>query len=200
MTYDFVQELKNIGALKTGHFVLASGRHSDQYVEKFDLLRQPRATAEACSALIEQVDSTEAIELVVGPTTGGILMAFEIARQLGIPAAYAERAEEGSSERTFKRGTWIDPGTRCLVVDDILTTGGSINATLAALEQARAKVEAIAVLVDRSNGTATFDAPLLSLARLEIATWDADALPSWLADVPITKPGSTAQPHAERSD
>src|SRR4051812_33353015 len=120
----FLAELERVGALKQGHFLLASGRHSDCYVEKFDLLRQPRATEAACADMIALLGDAAKVDVVVGPTTGGILLAFEVARQLGLPAAYAERAAEGASARTFKRGTTFAPGARALVVDDILTTGG----------------------------------------------------------------------------
>ncbi len=91
----FLNQLEAIGALKHGHFLLASGRHSAQYVEKFDLLRQPRATEAACRDLIARLGDLARVDLIVGPTTGGILLAFEIGRQLGLPAAYAERARDG---------------------------------------------------------------------------------------------------------
>jgi orotate phosphoribosyltransferase len=190
----FLETLRDVGALKRGHFLLASGRHSDQYVEKFDLLRQPRATEAACSALIEKLGPLADVDLVAGPTTGGILLAFEIARQLDLPSAYAERADEGSSERAFKRGTVIDPGTRVLLVDDILTTGGSVRATLAALERHKADVRAIGMLVDRTNGQIDFGVPLVSLASLSIDSWEADECPLCASGEPVVKPGSTAVP------
>jgi orotate phosphoribosyltransferase len=191
----FLNQLEAIGALKHGHFLLASGRHSAQYVEKFDLLRQPRATETACRAMIEQLGNLAQVDLVVGPTTGGILLAFEIGRQLGLPAAYAERARDGASERAFKRGTVISPGTRVLVVDDILTTGGSVRETLAALSAVGADVTAIGLLVDRSGGAATFSAPVVSLATLDIETFAPDDCPLCRDGVPMMKPGSTAVPN-----
>jgi orotate phosphoribosyltransferase len=189
---DFLNELRAIGALKQGHFLLASGRHSAEYVEKFDLLRQPRDTERACTRMIELIDDRSDIDLVVGPTTGGILLAFEVGRQLGLPAAYAERAVEGASERAFKRGTVIRPGTRVLLVDDILTTGSSIRETLSALERVGAKAQRIGVLVDRSGGNVEFPVPLLSLATLKIDTWTAEECPLCAAGQPVVKPGSTA--------
>lgn len=192
MSESFLDQLRQIGALKSGHFLLASGRHSAEYVEKFDLLRQPLATSDACRQMIEQLPAGEAFDLVVGPTTGGILLAFEIGRQLGLPAAYAERLADGAAERTFKRGTRIEPHARVLVVDDILTTGGSVRETLSALESVGADVRAIAVLVDRSGGAVTFGAPLTALATLDIETWDAADCPLCVAGTPVVKPGSTA--------
>jgi orotate phosphoribosyltransferase len=188
----FLGQLEAIGALKRGHFLLASGRHSAQYVEKFDLLRQPRATEAACRSMIEQLGDLAQVDLVVGPTTGGILMAFEIGRQLGLPAAYAERARDGASERAFKRGTVIEPGTRVLVVDDILTTGGSVRETLAALKATGADIKAIGLLVDRSGGSVTFGVPMVSLAALDIETFAPDDCPLCSDGVPMTKPGTTA--------
>lgn len=190
----FREQLRTIGALKEGHFLLASGRHSGQYVEKFDLLRQPRETESACAALIERLGSLVEVDLVVGPTTGGVILAFEIARQLGLPAAYAERASEGTSAREIKRGTMIPPQTRVLVVDDILTTGGSVRESLAALEPWGAEVRAVAVLVDRSGGKVDFGVPLVGLAELSIETWEPGACPLCRGGVPLVKPGSTAAP------
>jgi orotate phosphoribosyltransferase len=190
----FLAQLERIGALKRGHFLLASGRHSDQYVEKFDLLRQPEATEAACAALIEELGDDVAVDVVVGPTTGGIILAFEIARQLGLPAAYAERLSDGANERAFKRGTTFAPGATALVVDDILTTGGSVRETLRALEARNVAIRAVAVLVDRSGGAVDFGVPLVSLAQLDIATWSASECPLCAQAVPLAKPGSTATP------
>lgn len=188
----FLRQLEEIGALKSGHFLLASGRHSAQYVEKFDLLRQPRATESACRDLIALLGDLADVELVVGPTTGGILLAFEIARQLGLPAAYAERSSDGGNERAIKRDTFIASGTRVLVVDDILTTGGSVRETLAVLRAWNADVRAIGLLVDRSGGAVSFGVPLVSLAVLDIETNIPEECPLCRDSVPITKPGSTA--------
>jgi orotate phosphoribosyltransferase len=190
----FLAQLERIGALKRGHFLLASGRHSDQYVEKFDLLRQPEVTEAACAALVEELGDDAAVDVVVGPTTGGIILAFEIARQLGLPAAYAERLNDGANERAFKRGTTFAPGTTALVVDDILTTGGSVRETLRALEAREVMTQAVAVLVNRSGGAVHFGLPLYSLARLEIASWAADECPLCAVGTPLSKPGTTAVP------
>jgi orotate phosphoribosyltransferase len=188
---DFDALLRKVGALKNGHFVLSSGRHSDRYVEKFDLLRQPAATERACAALIELLPSKSDIDIVAGPTTGGILLAFEVARQLKLPAAYAERAEGGSLAREFRRGTTFPSGARVLVVDDILTTGGSVRETLGALEAHDVQPVAVAVLVDRSGGKVTFGVPLISLSRMTIGTWAPDDCPLCRDGLPITKPGTT---------
>jgi orotate phosphoribosyltransferase len=188
---DFDALLREVGALKDGHFVLSSGRHSDRYVEKFDLLRHPEATERACAALIERIPATSEIDVVAGPTTGGILLAFEVARQLKLPAAYAERSEGGSLAREFRRGTSFPSGARVLVVDDILTTGGSVRETLAALETHDVRPVAVAVLVDRSGGKVGFDVPLMSLSQMTIETWAPEDCPLCCDGLPITKPGTT---------
>jgi orotate phosphoribosyltransferase len=182
--------LRASGALKEGHFVLSSGRHSDQYIEKFDLLRQPRATSDVCRLFADRYRDQD-IDVVVGPTTGGVILAFEVARQLGIAAAYAERASNGGSEREFRRGTTFQPGARVLVVDDILTTGGSLRETLAALAAQPVEVAGVAVLVDRSGGEVEVGVPYAALATMEIATWDVADCPLCRRGEPTVKPGTT---------
>lgn len=192
MSIDLEQLFLESGALKEGHFLLASGRHSDKYLEKFDLLRNPVATAQVLESLAKQL-SDWPIDVIVGPTTGGILLAFELARQLGLPAAYAERKTEGQSGRDFKRGTQFEPGSKVFIIDDILTTGGSIAETLNALKDRPVEVVGIAVLADRSAGSVRFDdIPLLPLLSLDIQSWPADKCPLCSAGVPLIKPGSTA--------
>lgn len=186
-----IDVLRASGALKEGHFLLASGRHSDRYVEKFDLLRNPAATSEACRGIAARF-APEKIDVVAGPTTGGIILAFETARQLGVEAAYAERASDGSSRREFRRGATFRAGSRVLVVDDILTTGGSVRETLAALAQQPVEVVGISVLVDRSGGTVEFGVPLFPLAQLAIDTWAPEECPLCARGVALVKPGTTA--------
>lgn len=187
---DLVGRLRAVGALKEGHFLLASGRHSDRYVEKFDLLRRPRATELVCAEIVERFRS-EMVDVVVGPTTGGILLAFEVARQLDVAAAYAERRDGGEPAREIRRGTRFEPGSRVLVVDDILTTGGSVRETLAALAAHPVEIVGVAVLVDRSGGRTDLGVPLLALATLDVTTWEAEGCPLCARGVPLVKPGTT---------
>ncbi len=181
---------QEVGALLDGHFLLASGRHSDRYVEKFALLRWPRRVEEVCRVLLERLP-WGSIEAVVGPTTGGVLLAYECARQLGVWAAYAERESDGSSRRVIRRGTRFPPGTRVLVVDDVLTTGGSVRETLRALAEHPVEVAGVAVLVDRSVGEVALGVPLVALLRLEIASWTPEACPLCQQGVPLVKPGTS---------
>ena len=193
---ELLQTLRASGALKEGHFLLSSGRHSDRYIEKFDLLRQPGATSEACGG-IAQLFAGKGIDVVVGPTTGGIILAFEVARQLGVAAAYAERTANGESGREFRRGTVFRPGSRVLVVDDIMTTGGSVRETLQALKLHPVDVAAVAVLVDRSGGRVELGVPFHALATMQIDTWIASDCPLCREGVPLAKPGTT--PGSERA-
>jgi len=187
-----LDRLREVGALKDGHFLLASGRHSNRYIEKFDLLRQPRATEAVCRGFVERFRGA-GVDVVAGPTTGGIILAFEVARQLGVASAYAERRAEGQSEREFRRGTTFNSGQRVVLVDDILTTGGSIRESLAALAKQPVEVVGIGVLVDRSGGKTTFgDLPLFALATLAVESWEPGECPLCNAGIPVVKPGTTA--------
>ena len=185
-----LETLRDSGALKEGHFVLSSGRHSDQYIEKFDLLRQPAATSEVCRLIADRFRGRE-INVVVGPTTGGVILAFEVARQLGVAAAYAERSTNSESSREFRRGTAFPSGARVLVVDDILTTGGSLRETLDALAAHPVEIAGVAVLVDRSGGGTDLGVPYVALATMTIESWDAAECPLCRRGEPIVRPGTT---------
>jgi orotate phosphoribosyltransferase len=200
MSIDVLETMESIGALKRGHFLYASGRHGDVYLEKFDLLRNPAATVELCSGFAGAFRDQD-IDVVVGPTTGGILLAFETARQLGIQAAYAERASDGGTGREIRRGTTFAPGSRVLVVDDILTTGGSIRETLDALAPHPVEVVAVGVMVDRSGGKTTFgDVPLFALSSQEFTSWTPAECPLCAKGIPLIKPGTTNVPKPEMDE
>lgn len=183
--------LRDVGAIKEGHFLFSSGLHGDTYVEKFDLLRNPPATEHVCRGFVVAFRDA-GVAVVVGPTTGGILLAFEVARQMGVMAAYAER--EGETGRAIRRGTAFAPGTRVLVVDDILTTGSSVRETLSALAAHPVTVVGIGVLWDRSGGKVDFGVPLVSLHAEEIAAYAPEDCPLCKAGIPLIKPGTTAKP------
>jgi orotate phosphoribosyltransferase len=196
---------RHSGALREGHFLLKSGRHGDAYVEKFAVLSDPAATSELCgfwAARHRDEDGLATVDLVAGPTTGGVILAFETARQLGVRSIFAEevRAADGSTPREFRRGFRIEPGERVLLVDDILTTGGSLLAMLPAVEAMGGEVVECAVLVDRSGGRPTLTSPatdriysLRALWQLDLPTYDAgpEACPLCAGDVPLHAPGST---------
>jgi len=180
---------RDAGAFREGHFLLSSGKHSPSYLEKFWVLQWPKKTERLCAAIAERARGQD-IATVAGPTTGGIILAHEVARQLGIRAVYAER-EEGKSGRVFRRGFQLARGERVLVVDDIMTTGGSVHETIAAVKASGGAVVGAAVLVDRSGGAAQLGVPLHALWSLDIPTYDADRCPLCASGVPLTKPGTT---------
>lgn len=179
-------ELERIGAVLHGHFLLTSGRHSDIYFEKFRLLEQPRLLRECVAAMLARLPCRE-VEVVVGPTLGGVLVAYEAAQQLGVRALYAEREGEG---RAFRRGSTLDAETPVLVVDDVLTTGTSVREVLALLEQYRAQVRGIGVLIDRSETPLDFGAPLASALRMPAVSYAPDECPLCRQGIPLVKRGS----------
>ncbi|HVH65610.1 MAG TPA: orotate phosphoribosyltransferase [Candidatus Acidoferrum sp.] len=173
------------GAFLRGHFVYTSGRHGSDYLEKFRILEDPRATTELAGMIADQFRSLEP-ELVAGPTTGGIILAFEVARQLGIDAVYVERGEGGG--RVLRRGFEISPGARVLVVDDVVTTGGSLTETAACLREAGGSVIGIGVLADRTAGRAVTDVPFFACLSLEFPSYAPEACPLCAAGIPVAAP------------
>lgn len=197
---------RSSGALREGHFQLKSGRHGDAYVEKFAVLSDPAATSELCGFFAGEVrdpDGRPRVDLVAGPTTGGVILAFETGRQLGTRAIFAEeiRDGDGATRRAFRRGFAIAPGERVLLVDDILTTGGSLLAMLPAVEAMGGEIVECVVLVDRSGaGLATLASPstgrsypLRSLWQLDLPTYQAGAetCPRCADGMPLHVPGSS---------
>jgi orotate phosphoribosyltransferase len=180
------------GALREGHFILASGRHSPMYLEKFQVLQHPVETERLCAAIASWAKALD-IETVAGPTTGGIILAHEVARQLGVRAIYAER-REGGAGREFRRGFAIRPGERVVVVDDIMTTGGSVQETVDAVRSAGGHVAGAAVLVDRSGGAADVGVPMEALWRLDIPSYAPGECPLCAKGVVATHPGTTPAP------
>src|SRR6478736_3918810 len=154
---------RSSGAFREGHFLLKSGRHGDAYVEKFQVLQDPVATSELCGFFAlhgRGLDGEPLVDLCAGPTTGGVILAFETARQLGVRSIFAEevRGDDGLVRREFRRGFKIEPGERVLLVDDILTTGGSLLAMLPAVEAMGGEIVECVVLVGGS-GVRDPDAP-----------------------------------------
>lgn len=178
------------GALLDGHFVLKSGRHAGRYLEKFLVLQQPRYGVELCRRFAG-VLTPSLPTLVVGPTTGGVLLSFETARQLGgsVRAAFAEPVPSGG--RALRRGWTVGPGERVVLVDDILTTGASLVETVEAVRAAGVEPVAAAVMVDRSVEPVDLGFPLHSLGRIEIPSWEPSACDLCAAGVPVHKPGSS---------
>ncbi|MBA7611639.1 Orotate phosphoribosyltransferase [subsurface metagenome] len=179
------------GAILKGHFLLTSGLHSPIYWEKFRILQYPNYTEQLCRLMADHFRE-QRIQVVAGPTTGGIILAFEVARQLGVRGIFAEK--EASGGRAFRRDFVIDPGERVLIVDDILTTGSSIREVMVAVSKQRGIVIGIGVLVDRSEQKVEFGVPLFSCHRSITPTYTPQDCPLCAAQIPLTKPGSSQEP------
>ena len=189
---DVLALFSETGALLRGHFVLTSGRHGDTYFEKFDVLRYPQHVESLCALIAQKVrDAGVVVDVVLGPTTLGIVMAYEVAKQLGATAAYGEKGPNG--DRFLRRPSHLRAGDRVLVVDDVLTTGGSIRECTQLVDSVEATLVGVGVLVDRTGGTADFGVPLVSALSLDVQSWAPDDVPDSLAAIPISRPGSTGK-------
>ncbi|MBR6755840.1 MAG: orotate phosphoribosyltransferase [Peptococcaceae bacterium] len=180
--------LKETGALKEGHFRLTSGLHSSHYVQCSQLLKFPRLAEKVCSALAEKFADNKP-DLVVGPAIGGILVAYEVARALDVPALFAER-ENG--EMTLRRGFTVEPGQKVIVTEDVFTTGGSAQEVVDLLQGMGAEVIAACSIIDRTAGnTVKLKVPYQSLIKFEFATYEEKDCPMCKeGKIPAIKPGS----------
>lgn len=188
MSVDLGQLLESSGAILRGHFLLTSGRHSDVYFEKFRILEQPHVLSALCTEIAEHYKDA-GIQLVAGPTTGGIIIAFEVARQMGLPSAYIE-TENGV--KTFRRNKTLPSGVKTLIVDDVLTTGTSLFESRTAVETAGGEVVGYGVLIDRSAPDTDFKLPLYGAYKVVAQSFAPDEVPDWLSEIPLTKPGTRA--------
>jgi len=185
---DIIDLFRETGGYLQGHFLLTSGRHSAGFLRAAALSQHPHKMSMACKALAE-LFSGEQLDVVVGPAVGGIAVAYEVARELRVRMAFSERQNGGMA---VLRGFKLAPGERALVVDDVMTTGGSIRKTVDHLRSRDVTVVGVGVLVDRSGGTVRFDVPARSLATIEIETYDPAACPLCEGDVPLTDPDETS--------
>ncbi|MFO7996848.1 MAG: orotate phosphoribosyltransferase [Dehalococcoidia bacterium] len=172
--------------MREGHFLLTSGLHSPVYWEKFRILQHPHYTEKLCR-LIAKHFKKQRIDVVAGPTTGGIILAFETARQLGVRSIFAEKEGE---VRLFRRDFEIVRGEHVLVVDDILTTGSSLRETISAVDRLEGIVIGLGVLVDRSEKSLVFNLPLFSCLRAPTVTYSPEECPLCAAHIPLVKPGA----------
>lgn len=192
MTEDEVlAEFREADALLEGHFILSSGLHSPRYLQCARVLMDPRRGARLAEALAGTlpVEVREQVQAVVSPAMGGVIAGHEMARALGVEAMFLERPD---GVFHLRRGFRLEPGTKVLMMEDVVTTGLSSREAIAAIAMAGGETIAAAALVDRSNGTADLGVPFFPLIRLDVPTYAADALPAELAAVAATKPGSRA--------
>ncbi len=188
---EVLDEFRAAGALLEGHFILSSGLRSPRYLQCARVLMDPARAERLARALAAKLpaDVRDAIEAVVSPAMGGVVIGHEMGRALGRPAMFLERPQ-GVFE--LRRGFRLAPGTKVLMVEDVVTTGLSSREAIEAVRAAGGEVVAEAALVDRSGGTADLDVPFVPLIRIDVPTYEADAVPPELAAIPAVKPGSRA--------
>jgi orotate phosphoribosyltransferase len=175
--------LRSTGAVLEGHFKLASGRHSGTYIEKFRIMENPPATSELCAMIADHFRDAGAT-IVVGPATGGIILAYETARHLGLTSIFAEKGPAGLM---FDRGFQVEPGQPVLVVDDVLTTGGSVRQVLSLVDEAKAKVVGVGMLIDRTDGGVDFGVPFYACHSMNIESFAADDCPLCRGGLPLVE-------------
>jgi orotate phosphoribosyltransferase len=178
---EILQILKDSGALLEGHFILTSGLHSPEYIEKFRVLEQPLYTEMLCKAIAE-IYRDKSITAVVGPMTGGIILAYETAKQLGVKSIFTERVD---GKMKFRRGFTLSPADNALIVEDIITTGGSVVEVINEVKKFGSTIAGLSCLVDRSRGKTKFDVPFNPLLIMDIVAYKS-------VDCPLCKSGSTA--------
>ncbi|MGE5632888.1 MAG: orotate phosphoribosyltransferase [Caulobacteraceae bacterium] len=178
--------LEQSGVLQTGHFLLTSGKHSSKYMQCAKIFQHPEYSAEIAKDLAEKFDGYD-VDVVIGPAIGGIILAYEVARQFEVRALFAER-ENGSM--TLRRGFEITPGSKVLVVEDVITTGGSVKEVIELVRSAKGEVVGVGSVVDRSAGKALFDVPFKSATKIDIETFEpGECLLCKAGSAPV-KPGS----------
>jgi orotate phosphoribosyltransferase len=185
--------LKESEAMLEGHFLLSSGRHSDKYFQCAKLFQYPdraaRAMAETAARIRADMEEGKLrIDAVVGPAMGGIIAAYELGRQLGLPAFFTERDENGVM--TLRRGFSVKPGEHILIAEDVVTTGKSSGESAAVLEALGAQISALACVVDRRAPGVSVFRPLYAACRVEAANWAADSCELCRQGIAPVKPGS----------
>lgn len=188
MTQEEALEIyRSTGAILHGHFRLTSGRHSDTYMQSAKIFVNVEASEKLCKGLAEKLQGIK-VDMVVSPAIGGILMGYEIARQLKVPNIFAER-ENG--EMTFRRGFSVPEGANVLVVEDVVTTGGSVKEVVELVKNSGANVTAVASIVDRSNGKVDFGVKYVNLISMDVVSYEPEECPLCKeGKIELVKPGS----------
>ncbi|HWQ73582.1 MAG TPA: orotate phosphoribosyltransferase [Desulfitobacteriaceae bacterium] len=185
-TPDVLEIFKQSGALLQGHFRLTSGKHSAQYMQCAQVLQYPHLATQLGAELAKAWQG-QGIRTVIGPAMGGIIVAHEVAGALGVRALFTER-ENGVM--SLRRGFSLSPGEKVLVVEDVITTGGSVREVLAVVRELGAEPVGVGVLVDRSGGKQSFGVPLTSLLQLNIEAFEPEQCRLCAEGIPVVKPGS----------
>ena len=183
---DILKIFLDTEAMLTGHFRLTSGKHSDRYFQCAQVLQYPRYCEILCRELAERFKDT-GITTVIGPAMGGITVSYEVARILGARSLFTER---DNGYMTLRRGFTIQPGEKVLVVEDVITTGGSVMEVINVVRKAGAEIVGAGVLVDRSNGQVVLGVRTEALLVTSVVTYDPEDCPLCKAGIPAIKPGS----------
>ncbi|WP_428898561.1 orotate phosphoribosyltransferase [Parelusimicrobium proximum] len=187
MTNEEVLDIfKKCGALLEGHFKLSSGLHSGKYLQCAKVLQYPDVAGKLCRELAQKMKEHK-IDVVVGPAMGGVVIGYEMARALGVRGIFTERVD---GEVQIRRGFEIKEGERCLISEDVVTTGKSTREVMELIKKHGGKVEAVCSLIDRSGGEANLGVPLFSMAKVEVQTYTEDECPMCQQGEPVVKPGS----------
>jgi orotate phosphoribosyltransferase len=184
---EVLSALQDAHAIMTGHFRLTSGRHSDRYVQCARVLEDPALVTRLANAIVERLGERR-VDLVASPAVGGIVIGFAVAQALGVKFIFSERQD---GKMTFRRGFEVPEGARVLVVEDVVTTGGSVAEVIELVRGAGGFPVAVASLIDR-GGPKAFDVELLPLLQLQVESWEAESCGLCAAEVPIYAPGSRA--------
>ena len=177
---------RNTGALLNGHFILTSGRHSPSYFQCARVLQYPEYLTHFASMIVEHFKKTE-IETVISPAIGGVVLGTEVGRILNVQTIFAERKD---GEMCIRRGFGIDPGQNILVIEDVITTGGSVKEVMDQVINQEGNIVGVGVMVDRSNGTVSLHENQFSIIALEAPSYESDEVPDSLSAMPVQKPGS----------
>lgn len=183
---DVFEALERTSALRRGHFVLTSGRHSDSYVQCARILENPELTTDLARTAVSALPEGTHVDAVAAPAVGGLIFGFAVAQALGVNFIFSERAD---GAMVFRRSFEVVPGARYLVVEDVVTTGGSVAEVIALIEARGGVIAGVVSLIDR-GGTKAFTAPYWPLLALEVASWPADSCAMCAADQPVDSPGS----------
>ncbi|KAA9333301.1 orotate phosphoribosyltransferase [Hymenobacter busanensis] len=185
----FEQQLRGEDALLSGHFRLSSGLHSDTYVQCARFLRRPELAAPALAELARLIQEAGLQpDVVVGPAMGGVVVSYELARQLGTPSLFTER--DADTKMVLRRGFTLDPGQKIIIAEDVVTTGKSTLEVAAVLRQMGVEVLGVACLIDRTGGRHELDFPLFALLPVQAATYQPETCPLCAKGLPAVKPGS----------
>jgi orotate phosphoribosyltransferase len=177
--------LKEANALLEGHFLLTSGRHSSRYIEKIKILNDPEKTTQLCKLLAERLTDYE-FDAVIGPAYGGIVLAYEVARYNGKSFIFTQRKDD---EMTIRSGFDLSKVKKAIIIEDIITTGGSVKEVIACAARHEIGITAVGAIVDRSGGKVDFGCDFVPMLTIDVPSWEADNCELCKADIPLTKPG-----------